>query len=423
MKGWGLWEWLEGYVEIAVEGGAIESFINLATGEGIRFFNLNRQKEQLLFACTPVRGFSRLRHLARRTRCRVRIRRRHGLPFFLFRFRQRRFLVAGVVGGIMLLYFLSSLVWVIQVEGAVRNNPQAVLERANQLGLRVGVPRWWINWGKVERGLKSSFPDIAFLGIEAQGTQVTLRVVEKVLPPAGNGAALPLHLVAARDGVIKEILVIAGEPQVRPGDVVKRGQILISGIVPPPGSGSRVPLPGVVIPPPRNTEPELVRARGIVKALVWYQAYGESPLVEESWEKTGQGIHRLAVRLKDREFVVGRKEVPYANYQVELKKEWWLPFFTGSGRGEAKGEEAEKGFLLRWEKVEELYPYRREYSLEEAQQRAVEQARAQIEKERLPGSRLVSEQVKLLPLQADNWVRVQVVIETEEDIGEQFPAG
>ena len=421
-QGAGIWEWLGGYLEITVEGSALESFINLAAGQGIRFFNLKRQGEQVLSASTPVKGFFRLRPLARRTRCRVRIRKRCGLPFFLARFQRRRFLLAGAVAGMILVYLLSSLIWAVEVEGAVRNSPQEILKKANQLGLRAGALRWRVDWNGVEQGLKSSFPDIAFVGIEARGTQVTIRVAEKVLPPAANGAVLPVHLVAARDGVIKEILVIAGEPQVRPGDMVKRGQILIAGIVPPPGSGSRVPLPGVVIPPPQSTEPQTVRAQGIVKAIVWYRACGESPLAEESWEKTGRYICRLAVSWRNKELVLGKKKIPYADCQVEKQKEWRFSLprrAAGKNRPGEGGEDPGEEIVLRWEKAEELFLSRCEYSLEEAQRLAVLQARAQIEQERLPGSHLISERVELLPLAEGDRVRVQVIVETEEDIGEE----
>ena len=58
-----------------------------------------------------------LRPLVKKSRTRVRILKRHGLPFFLYRYQKRKMLFAGMLCGIILMYIMSCFLWRIDIEG------------------------------------------------------------------------------------------------------------------------------------------------------------------------------------------------------------------------------------------------------------------------------------------------------------------
>jgi len=89
-------------------------------------------------------------------------------------------------------------------------------------------------------------------------------------------------MVAGKDGIIEEILILDGQAAVEKGDVVAKGDVLISGIVIPQ------PSPYDFSEVEKELTPYLVRARGIVKARVWYEGYGECKLREEKTIFTGR---------------------------------------------------------------------------------------------------------------------------------------
>ena len=55
---------------------------------------------------------------------------------------------------------------------------------------------------------------------------------ERVVDGLGNAWGEETgHIVAARDGIVAELTVKSGTAMVRPGDVVKKGDILIGGVI------------------------------------------------------------------------------------------------------------------------------------------------------------------------------------------------
>jgi similar to stage IV sporulation protein len=83
-----LMSFLLGYVTILVTGDAPEKFINMAASRGISLWDVARSGEGGIRLKVRLSAVKPLRHMARRTRCRFRICRREGLPFYFARLRQ-----------------------------------------------------------------------------------------------------------------------------------------------------------------------------------------------------------------------------------------------------------------------------------------------------------------------------------------------
>lgn len=396
------WSYLVGYLTIRVEGERLEPFINMAMTRGIRLWDLRRTEAGALTARVRVSGFYSLRHIARINRCRMRIVRRHGFPFLAARLERRKMLALGAVCFLALLYILSSLVWFIEVVGNQQVPAQEILMVAEREGFRVGAPRWRLDKQGLEKVLAREFPQVAFFGVKVRGTQVVIEVVEKRMPPPDGRQQGRAHLVAARSGVIEDVIVMKGDPLVKPGDTVQAGQMLISGILPVPGTGSLTPPPGVVLPPPASLESEEVIAQGLVKARVWYQAYGENPVVERRRRPTGERAVRLrAVSLGHEVLVYGPREIPYADFEREERE-----IRLGSSP-----------VVLVWERVSEMEDEVIEYGVDRAKELAADKARQEIVEARMADSRVILEKVDAVELNDDNLVRVRVRVEALEDIG------
>lgn len=81
---WKMTEWLKrlrGYVKIRVWGFAPQRFINLCSNKGILLWNIEKQ-DDVYIMCVSLESFYRLRSIARKTKVRVVISERYGLPFF-----------------------------------------------------------------------------------------------------------------------------------------------------------------------------------------------------------------------------------------------------------------------------------------------------------------------------------------------------
>lgn len=155
-----------------------------------------------------------------------------GLYGFLWRNRRRY----GVFLAIILLscafFFSSDLVWDVRVSGNERLSDEAVMDALCESGFEIGSSWRTTDKNAVEAELLSNTPDISWISINRRGTVAYVEVIESEnVAIEENVSPLYSNIVADRDGVIEEISVKSGSAAVKIGDVVKRGDVLISGVV------------------------------------------------------------------------------------------------------------------------------------------------------------------------------------------------
>ncbi|MGL6174276.1 MAG: sporulation protein YqfD [Cellulosilyticaceae bacterium] len=223
-----LWNYLKGYVIVEVSGYAIEKFMNLALKTGISFWNVEN-KEGKLYLCTTIKGFKALKPYAQKSRCRLKIVKKIGLPFISFRYRKRSLLAGGGFVFVILLYILTSFVWLIEVEGNSRISETDIINTLTQEGYGVGRLKNNLDLRDAEQKLIQTYPDITWTGVKFEGTKLLIQVAETVPKPKMHDETMPCHLVAKRDALITYIATDKGMPQVKKGDTVRKGETLVSG--------------------------------------------------------------------------------------------------------------------------------------------------------------------------------------------------
>ena len=149
--------------------------------------------------------------------------------------RQRHYILPLIafILSVALVLFLSSLVWDVRISTDGDIDEEYITERLSMLGVGVGSKISEIDIEKTENELLLICDDLAWVQINRRGTVLEVELREKnglsALSP--DNAPLCSNIVATSDGVIEEITVSGGVAVVRPGDTVKAGDILISGIV------------------------------------------------------------------------------------------------------------------------------------------------------------------------------------------------
>lgn len=394
------WSYVLGYLILSVKGEHPERFINLALTRGISLWDLVWVDSGHLFVRVYARSFHSLRHISHRTNCRIRIKSKRGLPFILNRLKRRRMLVAGAVVFCLLLYFFSSLIWVVDVEGNRTISSDKVRRIAAASGLRPGAFCFQVRRADVVDELLRAFPNLDYVEVDV-GTRSRIRIVEKSLPKKETG---PCDIVAGKDGLIKELLVLAGVPCVKEGEVVRRGQILISGTAyapaPPEASDSAVP-------PASKPEPQFLEAKGIVRARVWYRSYGEAPLDEVVKKKTGRTVDIFYVEVDNKKIILrGPRTIPYSLYDIKVKRIKFPQWRNIKLPVEFVTIEAEEIKCLR---IVRSHEEAIKIAVQEAQENA-----AQMLPKKVP---VVKRRLRVINAGDDNLVRVLLTVETVEDIG------
>lgn len=399
-----LWYYIKGYIIITVTGRRSERFINLAANRGILFWDIYFF-DQVALMKVDIEGFRQLRPLARVTGCRVKIKQKVGIPFQFHKVAVRKGFLGGALFFVISLYLLSSFIWFIEVTGMENVSPQEIKETARESGLKVGVFKDSLDIPRVTHDLTVKIPDLSWVGLEIRGTGAHIKVVEKVKAPDPAGGRAT-HLVAARDGLVVEVLTISGRALVGEGDTVRAGDVLISGLVVPPGDGEGEPGDQGEAPGPAGEEGDyLVVARGTVMARVWYEGQGFSTLRQKRLVPAGDHAECKYIKVGDRKIYLqgdGRNPYPLARVQVNKRVPRWGGFRLPL-------EIVNMRFVEKKEVIQELTP---EEAREEAREMAQQEARGQVSR----GIEPVEEYFESLDTGDPQAYRVRYVIETLEDI-------
>ncbi|MBU3803425.1 MAG: sporulation protein YqfD [Candidatus Cellulosilyticum pullistercoris] len=227
-----LWHYLQGYVIVEISGFNVEKFLNLTTYHGLILWNIQRIGEKVYFS-TSIEDFKAMKQDARKTRSRLKIVEKYGLPFFTYRYKKRKLFAIGIGIFIMMLWLLSSFVWLVEVEGSHRINSLDIIHTLEENGYSTGNWKGKMNLREAETILLKHYPDIIWVGIDYEGTRMIVRVAESILPPTMNALDIaPSSLIAKRDALITYIAVEKGKPMVKAGDIVKKGDMLVAGEMP-----------------------------------------------------------------------------------------------------------------------------------------------------------------------------------------------
>ncbi len=168
-------------------------------------------------------------------------------PFFVF-FLKQKFTVCALIFVLLLNILLSGLVFDVRISGNLEVPSYKIREALDSLGLRIGKRFSSLDTSSIEVGLLNSFDDIAWVNINRRGTVAYVEVVERKGAGAPeNKDSRPSNIVAACDAVIEEITVKSGKAMVSAGDVVRTGDILISGVIDSEGGTSFIKAEGSVI--------------------------------------------------------------------------------------------------------------------------------------------------------------------------------
>ncbi len=383
-----------GIVTVKLLGLRPEKIINMALARGIFLWDLKKDQDSMNFKIRS-NGYEALKSLANEHSYDLEVIDQKGLPFMKSALKRRIAFLGGAAGFIVALYILSSFVWFVTVSGNDKVDEQTILRTAAQYGVYKGAPKYNFSRVKVEEAILRDIKQLTYIKIEIRGVKADIQVVEKILP--GDEITGPCHLLAKKDGVIEEILVLEGQAQVREGDAVAKGDVLISGIVIPE------PNPFMSGEAVQELNPYLVRARGTVKARVWYEGYGECILYQESKIFTGQDKRLIYIKTPWNEFKIFGDD----------KKEFRL--FTGSETQRIINTPLGEFTVIKIVEKEQVAEIR-EYTEKEATRIAKEKALKTLHKKIDKARKISDSKLEVLSSPSESVLRIKVAVETIEDI-------
>lgn len=378
-----------GYVGIVIKEGDISGLINVLMGKNVPIWNMKKTESGVYFRI-PLPQLLRVRRLAQSFDCYITVADRGGLPFFYRNMKKSwRFWLTAFFAFCLLLLFTASI-WRVEVTDENGNTltekeTQAISETAADCGIRPFMLKKSVDYDAAAETILANHPSLAWAGFDIRGVTVTVRVAAKEKTDANS--VFFGHIVAAKNGLIREIFVLRGQKKVEVGDTVEAGDILISGLITYEEEG-------------KEPVSDVTAAKGMIKAAVWYEGVSYVSLRGVEVTQTGNESGIITLSKENETYTLwGSEENPFDDAVTEERE---IPLAFGA--------------TVRVKTIHEVRAEEMERTAEEALILAKKQARAEAEAKLPRGVTIVDEHLEELTDQ-NGAVGVRVILETEEDIG------
>lgn len=193
----------------------------------------------------------------------------YGVFYYFRRNKHRVGLLCGVLLLFLATYLSSRFVWRINISGNVTFSDEEIEEILNDAGFSLGKFIPDIDYDELHNKILLQTNEISWISINITGTVANVEVKE-TLKENNTEKSRYTNIISKYDGYISSVSVINGERIVSAGDVVKKGDLLISGVLNSQSEGVR-----------------FVHAEGDVKAYVNKRIFIEMPLISEEKVYTG----------------------------------------------------------------------------------------------------------------------------------------
>lgn len=229
----------------------------------------------------------------------------HGLPELFRRYRLRAGVFAGLLIFIASVTLSSFFIWDVNVTGNVSITAEEMQERLAAYGVREGAFIPALDMNDIASRILLEAGNISFLKINVHGTVARVELRERRESEKESELSSPSNLVARYSGQIERLEVMGGSCKVQYLTPVKKGELLVSGIIDSAALGYR-----------------LVRSRGKVFARVTLSYESEIPLEITEKAYTGAEKSKKSIIFFAKSLNISKKtSVPYEKYDTIINKE------------------------------------------------------------------------------------------------------
>ena len=349
---------LSGYVNIKVEGFFVERFINMCLAQDIFLWNIKYENNVLVKLKISVADFKKIKKIAKKTKSKVKIETKVGLPFFLYHYRKRKIFLILACIVFLLIFILTRFVWNIEITGTKNISVEELRAVLKEEGIKEGILKNSIETEEVINTIRLKREDIAWIGIKIKGTNVIVEVVEAKEKPEVIDETKICNIVAKKSATISKIIVQNGTARVSVGDVVNAGDLLVEGVMEGQYTGTRQ-----------------VNAEATIYGKISYEKSKKESLIQEIEKSTGKEEKKIEINLNNFKIILPKGVSKFENYdtiktnkKLKLFSNFYLPIsFTEIKFVEKQKEyktytEEELILKLKKELEDEL---KKEYSLSE----------------------------------------------------------
>ncbi len=310
-----IYMFFSGYVTIVIEGFFIERFINICRNNNIILLDIEKANSTYLKVKILKSDFKDIRHIAKKTKCKIKIQKKNGLPFFINKYRKRKIFAIAILVIAIFIFVSTKFIWNIQIDGNEKITEEEIISMISEFGLSTGVLKKDIDVDKISNSIRLERDDISWIGISIKGTSAIITVKEAIEVPEVIDKNEICNIVANKDAIVSKLVVHNGTARVIVGDEVKKGDILVEGVMEGEHLGNR-----------------LVHADANVTGLIYFEKEKKEEFVQNRKIETGNMEIKREICMNNFKINLNKKlsnfenyDTIYSNHKIKLFSNFYLP--------------------------------------------------------------------------------------------------
>ncbi len=308
-----LLSYIMGYLELSIEGYYIERFINMCRNNKIMIWHLKRKNEVQLDFRIGIHDFRKVSKITKKTKSKLKIKSKKGLPFLLHRYKKRKIFIILLVVILFSILLSSHFVWNVDIREENGQQLENIEKDVEEAGLKIGEWKTKIDTKEIINKIRLERNDIAWIGIELKGTNAIVKVVKADEKPEIIDEEEYCSIISDKVGMITKINAQTGTANVKVGDNVNKGDTLINGWMEGKYTGIRY-----------------VHAKGEVQAKVWHTKYKNIPYHTTQRIETGKNENKYTIKFNNFEINLHKgvsKFKIYDTIETENKMKLFSDFY------------------------------------------------------------------------------------------------
>lgn len=291
-----------GKITLEINALSIEKILNGLWKNNIQTLNITRRDLTTVRCSIMYSEYRQAVNVVKKLKGKIKVIGISGVIVFILQIKKRFSLAIGFVVFFIVLYLLSNDIWAIDIETQNNLTPFEVRKELTSIGITPGIKKTNINVYDIERKMEDLDNQIMWIRVRIEGSTLRVVIKEKINPPSTE-KELPSEVLAKMDGEIKRIFTVSGNSAVSPGDIVKKGDVLI------------LQKEG------REGFEKDVKPSGTVIANTFYNKFMEVQISGEKLKRTGNKDSDIYINICDKKIYLKKAIDDFESYdKIEERK-------------------------------------------------------------------------------------------------------
>lgn len=285
--------YIRGYYVITVEGIGTERFLNHLIRNKINVYNVTKISNTKIQFHVDRQDMKLFKQVYKGSNFEVKVKQKTGIPFIMKRIYKYKGMWICAILSLCLLMLTSQFVTDIYIQSPEGIKEEELRKELYEAGLKPGIYKKGIDRKEIRDQIMKEFDEVAYVSINVKGTNIFVTITKKAETLKSTEESNYCNIIAEKNGIIEKVIPRSGNAAVKPGDIVQKGDMLITG-----ANSKSVPE---------------------VWASTFYEVKKSASYIDTEKEKTGESKKVYTFSFYDKKYTL-RRNIKYSDYVIENKE-------------------------------------------------------------------------------------------------------